>query len=51
MKPKEKMVGSSKLTFDEAYAVKQVKRTEQDPYGLNNIFPEYIVLKVLFSGE
>lgn len=47
MKPKEKMVGSNKLEiFDSTN--KQIKKTDSDPYGLNSIFPDYIILKVLF---
>ncbi|CAD8196135.1 unnamed protein product [Paramecium pentaurelia] len=51
MKPKEKMVGSNKLDYKENQAQKPAKKTEQDPYGLNNVFPDYIILKVLFQGD
>lgn len=46
MKPKEKMVGSNKLEFMDNQKV--IKKTDSDPYGLNSIFPDYIILKVLF---
>ncbi|CAD8200788.1 unnamed protein product [Paramecium pentaurelia] len=49
MKPKEKMVGSNKLDYNENS--KPVKRTDQDPYGLNSVFPDYIILKILFQGD
>lgn len=48
MKPKEKMVGSNKLDYIDNSTSKPAKKTEQDPYGLNNVFPDYIILKVLF---
>lgn len=48
MKPKEKMVGSNKLDFIENSTSKPVKKSDSDPYGLNSVFPDYIILKVLF---
>ncbi|CAD8202259.1 unnamed protein product [Paramecium octaurelia] len=51
MKPKEKMVGSNKLDYQENSQSKLIKRTDQDPYGLNSVFPDYIILKVLFQGD
>ena len=48
MKPKEKMVGSNKLDYNENLAFKPIKKTDQDPYGLSSVFPDYIILKVLF---
>ena len=52
MKPKEKMVGSKKLADEKSGSQRDiVNKMDQDPYGLQSAFPDYIILKVLFNGE
>ncbi|CAD8160847.1 unnamed protein product [Paramecium octaurelia] len=50
MKPKEKMVGIQKVEFDIDNQTTDSK-VPQDPYGLKNLFPDYLVVKVMFSGD
>ncbi|CAK87857.1 unnamed protein product (macronuclear) [Paramecium tetraurelia] len=51
MKPKLKMVGSSKIEFDDNLKQKNQGKTEDDPFGLKILFPDYIILKILFPGD
>ncbi|CAD8091489.1 unnamed protein product [Paramecium primaurelia] len=51
MKPKLKMVGSSKIEIDNNLEQKNQKKNEDDPFGLKILFPDYIILKILFQGD
>lgn len=51
MKPKERMVGAANVDIDPKAIQSQLKKSDNDPYGLKSAFPEYLILKVLFSGE
>ncbi|CAD8096900.1 unnamed protein product [Paramecium sonneborni] len=51
MKPKQKMVGSSKIEFDDNLQQKALGKNEDDPFGLKILFPDYIILKILFQGD
>ncbi|CAD8147742.1 unnamed protein product [Paramecium pentaurelia] len=51
MKPKLKMVGSSKIEFDDNLQQKTQGKNDDDPFGLKILFPDYIILKILFQGD
>lgn len=51
MKPRERMVGSHVIDFEERQLNPQLRKSEIDPYGLRSAYPDYLILKVLFSGE
>lgn len=53
MKPKEKMVGINKLELDfvAADGSNENAKVQADPYGLKNLFPDYLVVKAIFPGE
>lgn len=45
------MVGSSKIEMDENLKAQTERKTDDDPLGLKSLFPEYLILKILFQGE
>lgn len=45
------MVGSSKIEMDENLKTQTERKTDDDPLGLKGLFPEYLILKILFQGE
>ncbi|CAK62187.1 unnamed protein product (macronuclear) [Paramecium tetraurelia] len=47
LKPKEKMVGMNNIEVE----LEQENKTTIDPYGLKSLFPEYMMMKMLFSGD
>ena len=47
MKPKEKMVGMNNIEI----GLEKDYKLISDPYGLKSLFPEYLIMKMLFSGE
>lgn len=53
MKPKEKMVGINKVELDfvAADGSNENAKVQADPYGVKNLFPDYLVVKAIFPGE
>ncbi|CAD8114582.1 unnamed protein product [Paramecium sonneborni] len=51
MKPKQKMVGSSKIEFFDNLQQKFQGSNDDDPFGLKLLFPDYLILKILFQGD
>ncbi|CAD8212185.1 unnamed protein product [Paramecium octaurelia] len=47
LKPKEKMVGMNSIEVE----LEQENKSTLDPYGLKSLFPEYMMMKMLFSGD
>ncbi|CAD8046594.1 unnamed protein product [Paramecium primaurelia] len=47
LKPKEKMVGINSIEIE----LDQENKSTIDPYGLKSLFPEYMIMKMLFSGD